>query len=346
MTNEYTTTPTFPTTLAPMAGYTDSTFRLLCQHYGADSTTSEMISATALTMGDRKTASLAKIAKTERTALQIFGHDPRTMAKAAEILLSGNFPDQQYNEYPIGIDINMGCPVRKIYTSGDGSALLENLPLAREITERTAEVCQKYNTPLSVKIRLGITNANITAPEFAKTLAQAGADKITLHCRTKEQMYAPSAAPRYCKDVKSAINTVNQAKTSTPPTILCGNGDITDRQTALAYINNTCDEVAVGRAALGQPWIFREIKNPAAPKMTKDEIIDITKAFVSAVAAEKGELTGIRESRSRAAHFIKGMPGSAKVRDKLNHAETLADFCQILTELKNAPIQADSTNID
>ncbi len=326
----------FPVTLAPMAGYTDSTFRLLCFHYGADFATSEMISAAALTMGDRKTAALAKIERGEKTALQLFGHEAKTMAEAAGILLSGDFRGCVYREYPAGIDINMGCPVRKIYSSGDGSALLENLPLAQEITERVAEVCRRYRVPLSVKIRLGIDGGHIVAAEFAKALAEAGVDKITLHCRTKEQMYAPSANPEYCKNVKSALTTAE----SNP--ILCGNGDITDRASALAYIENGCGEVAVGRAALGQPWIFREIKNPAAPKMEKGEIIEAAKEFVSSVAAEKGEGVGIRESRSRAAHFIKGMPGSAKVRDRLNHAETVAEFCGILDELK---IQAESQNI-
>ncbi len=326
------------TILSPMAGYTDSTFRLLCFRYGADFAVSEMISATALVMGDRKTASLAKIEKGEKTALQLFGHEPKTIAQAAEILLSGNFPGCVYREYPAGIDINMGCPVRKIYSSGDGSALLENLPLAREIVERTAEVCHRFRVPLSVKIRLGINGGNIVAAEFARAMAESGAGKITLHCRTKEQMYAPSADPRYCSGVKLAIEAADCAVSGGGHVILCGNGDVCDRDSALAYIENGCDEVAVGRAALGRPWVFREIKNPDSPKMETREIIEVAKEFVASVAAEKGEAVGIRESRSRAAHFIKGMPGSARVRDRLNHAETVGEFCGILDELKN---QAD-----
>ncbi len=334
-----------------------------------------MISATALTMGDRKTASLARIGQGEHTFLQIFGHDPRTMAKAAEILLSGSFDGCQFDEYPAGIDINMGCPVRKIYTSGDGSRLLENLPLAREITKRTAEVCRRFGVPLSVKIRLGTDSRHIVAPEFARALAESGAEKITLHCRTKEQMYAPSADPRYCLAAKSALVNEDHAiafpvkpepeksiaiakvgsfndgrdsstlddksassycfmASSSSRVALCGNGDVTDSDSALAYVGFGCGEVAVGRAALGQPWIFREIKDPGCPKMSAEEAIDAAKEFVYEVAAEKGEAVGIRESRSRAAHFIKGMPGSAKVRDRLNHAETVREFSEILDELK------------
>ncbi len=326
--------PAFPVSLAPMAGYTDAPFRLLCFRYGADSAVSEMISAAALTMGDSKTAALARLEDGEKTTLQLFGHDPITLAKAADILLSGNFRGRVYRSLPCGIDINMGCPVRKIYSSGDGSALLENLPLAREITARAAEVCQKYSVPLSVKIRLGVSCGNIVAPEFARALAEAGAGKVTLHCRTKEQMYAPYAEPRYCIDVKKALDGADSTET-----LLCGNGDITDRESALAYIRNGCGEAAVGRAALGRPWVFREIKNPGTPAMEKGEIIEVAKEFVSAVVRDKGERVGIRESRSRAAHFIKGMPGSAKVRDRLNHAETVSGFCGILDELKNQPEQ-------
>ena len=252
------------------------------------------------------------------------------MAKAADILLSGNFTGQDYAERPDGIDINMGCPVKKIFNSGDGSALMKNEKLSAEIVERCAEVCERYNVPLSVKIRLGVDKNSINAPEFARKLVESGAKKITLHTRTKEQMYSPSADPTRCRDVREAIDRAGKS------VILCGNGDIESCTDAKNYIENGCDEVAIGRGALGNPWIFREISDPEHfTPPTKDEIIELAVKFVEDVVKLKGEEVGIRESRSRAAYFIRGMRGSASVRDELNHAADLGEFCHALAKLKD-----------
>lgn len=314
-----------------MAGYTDAVFRRICSEMGAAYTVSEMISAVAMTYNDRKTADLARIEKGEAPCvLQIFGHDPVKMAKATDILLSGNFTGRDYAERPAGIDVNMGCPVKKIFNTGDGSALMKNAALASEIVERCAEVCEKYKVKLSVKIRLGVDKNSINAPEFAAKLVKSGAKKITLHTRTREQMYSPSADPTRCRDVREAMDRAGMKVT------LCGNGDIESYSDAQKYIKNGCDEVAIGRGALGNPWIFREISDPEHfTPPTKDEIITLAVKFVEDVVKLKGEDVGIRESRSRAAYFIRGMRGSASVRDELNHASDLGEFCHALGKLKD-----------
>ncbi|MBE6542320.1 MAG: tRNA dihydrouridine synthase DusB [Ruminococcaceae bacterium] len=330
MTNQ-TNTHAIPAALAPMAGFTDSVFRKICTELGAKYTVSEMISAVAMTMGDSKTAELAKITEGEApVVLQIFGHDPAIMARAADMLLSGNYKGCSYAALPAGIDINMGCPVKKIVTSGDGSALMKNIALAREITARVAEACAKYNTPLSVKFRLGWDENSIIAPQFAAEIAAAGAQKITLHTRTREQMYAPSADPDQTRIVAKAL-----ANSGNGHVILVGNGDIESYADARKYIDNGCSEVSVGRGALGDPWIFSALSDPEnfIPPTTAERKALVIR-FVEEVVELKGEVVGIRESRGRAAHFIKGMRGSAKIRDRLNHANTLSEFVSVLGDIE------------
>lgn len=317
------------TSLAPMAGYTDAPFRRICSEMGADYVVSEMISAMAMVMGDKKTADLAKIHPGEAPViLQIFGHDPAVMAKAADLLLSGNYPGCSYAAAPVGIDINMGCPVKKITSNGEGSALMKNIPLARDITSAVAEVCAKHNVPLSVKHRLGWDDDSLCAAEFARAMAEAGAAKITLHTRTREQMYAPSANPDACIPVAQSLKGLNVP--------LVGNGDIESLADAQRYLDCGCTEVAIGRAALGNPWLFAQMKDPEHfTPPTLDEIVALVARFVTELAQEKGETVGIRESRGRAAYFIRGMRGSAKIRDSLNHCDTLKDFLTVLESIHN-----------
>lgn len=318
--------------LAPMAGYTDSVFRKICADFGAAEVVSEMISAVALTMNDNKTGRLARIDKGEAPViLQIFGHDPDVMARAAEILLSGNFSGCEYAAQPAGIDINMGCPMKKIVSGGDGSALMKSPELAERITAAVKNVCEKHSVPLSVKFRLGWNEDNINYTDFGLSVARGGADKITLHCRTREQMYAPSARPEACRNLKDALASCGFGNVA-----LVGNGDIASYDDALRYIELGCDEVAVGRAATGDPWLFSALSSPSTyTPPTWDERIDRVKSFVTDVVADRGELCGIRESRSRAAAFVKGARGSAKIRDSLNRAETLTEFLEILETARN-----------
>lgn len=312
--------------LAPMAGYTDYPMRKIAADFGAAYVVSEMISAVAMCMNDRKTAVLAKIGEGEApVVLQIFGHDPAMMAEAARKLLTGDYAGCSYAAPPAGIDINMGCPVKKIVTSGDGSALMRTPDIARDVTAAVADVCAKYGVPLSVKIRAGWDTGHINCAEFAAEMARAGAAKITLHCRTREQMYIPSADPAHAESTAQTLKTLEK------PVIFVGNGDIETRADAKRYLAAGCDEVAIGRAALGNPWIFRELSDPEHfTPPTLDEIRALSIALVEAVVREKGETVGVRESRSRAAYFIKGMRGAARVRDQLNHAETLTEFVKIL----------------
>ena len=328
--------------LAPMAGYTDSVFRKLCGSYGAAYVVSEMISSVALTMNDRKTADLARIADGEPPVyLQIFGHDPKIMGKAAEILLSGAYDGCDYATPPAGIEINMGCPVKKIVSSGDGSALMKDIETASRICSSVKNVCVKFNLPLSVKFRLGYDKNSINLAEFALAMVRSGADKITIHCRTREQMYAPTADPSYITSVNEMIG---QSSLDRSKITIVGNGDVDSYESARRYIDLGCDEVAVGRAALGDPWIFAELSSPGnfAPPTLVDRIAVVRK-FVAQVVELKGEERGILESRSRAAYFIRGMRGSAKIRDELNHATTLLEFDKILSSIETSPEMNTST---
>lgn len=312
--------------LAPMAGFTDTVFRRICGEMGADYTISEMISSVAMCMRDEKTAALAAISEGEVPCfLQLFGHDPVMMERAAEMLLSRDFNGCRYAVSPRGIDINMGCPVKKITSNGDGSAMMRNIANAVEVATRVGEVCARYGAEFSVKMRAGWDSSSINAPELAYALAEAGVRRITCHCRTKEQLYGPGADPMVIRDVVDAVREFNGC-------IVVGNGDIACYDDAVQMVELTgCHEVMVGRAALGNPWLFREFHGES-PEKSIEEILEMACRMVEEVAAEKGEYVGIRESRGRAAHFIRGIPGSAKIRDRLNHAQTLEEFRSALRE--------------
>lgn len=314
-----------------MAGYSDSAMRRVAHEMGAAYSVSEMISAAAICHGDRKTAALAKISDGEGPViLQLFGHKPDEMAMAAEVLLSGEYPGCSYSARPAGIDINMGCPVKKIVSSGDGSALMKNSELAASIAAATRNVCEKYGVPLSVKIRAGWDKMDINCAEFARKLAENGVERITVHCRTREMMYMPSADPGYAKMVVEAVSTLS------PKPKVVGNGDIESVEDAQKYLSLGCDEVAIGRAAIGNPWIFRALTSPEAfTPPTIDEVKTLAIRLVNDAVSVYGELAGIRNSRSRAAYFIKGMRGAAEARNALNHAETLSEFVGIIENIGN-----------
>lgn len=314
------------TGLAPMAGATDCAMRLLCTKMGADYSVSEMVSAKALCYRDKKTAVLTKIAEGEApTAIQLFGHEPDVMAEAAVMIAEGAFEGCSYAAHPAAIDVNMGCPVKKIVSSGDGSALMKDPSLAAEIVGKMVRALEKYNMPLTVKIRSGWDKNSINAPEFAKALVGAGAAAITVHARTREQMYAPSADISVIGEVKKAVGDA----------VVIGNGDISSAEDAFRMIRETgCDGVMIGRAALGDPWIFsqiKDIKNGKEPQYpTAQDRISVALELVSAIVADKGEEIGVREARGRCAHFIKGLPGSAAVRDGVNRCTTLNEIENIL----------------
>ena len=315
--------------LAPMAGFTDSPFRRMCAEQGADYAVSEMISAVALTNGDKKTAALAEIGEGEAPcALLLFGHDPGRVAEATAILAEGRFGK------PCAIEINMGCPVKKIVTSGDGSALMRSPELAEKIVERAAREAHAASLLLWVKIRAGWSANSVNAPSFAQALVSKGADRITVHGRTREQMYAPSSRNDVIRAVKEAVGDGAE---------VFGNGDITCGGDAVSMIDETgCDGVLVGRAALGDPWIFKEIKAALSggtfePPSVEDRVGAAIRLLCE-ICSSYGEETGVCAARGRAAHFIKGIRGSAAVRGRLNRAATRAEFESILKELLQGDI--------
>ena len=225
-----------------MAGFTDAPFRRLCSRLGCDMSVSEMISAKAMVYRDKKTAALAKIYEGEApVSIQLFGHESDVMAEAACMVAEGSFEGCDFARPPVAIDINMGCPVKKIVTSGDGSALMKT----PELCGRLVEGAKKCGLPVTVKIRAGFTAQSKNAVEVARICADAGAAAVCVHGRTREQMYAPGVDLDIIAAVRDAL----------PDSVyVIGNGDVRDLESARHMVSYTgCNGVMVGRAALGDP---------------------------------------------------------------------------------------------
>ncbi len=320
-----------PVGLAPMAGFTDKIFRLMCAEGGADFCVTEMVSAAALCYGDEKTHSLAGRRRGEAPcAVQIFGHEPAQMAKAAEKILDEICPADGVGTLPAAIEINMGCPVKKIVKGGDGSALMRDVKLASEVAGAVADVTGPRGVPLWVKIRAGWDKNSVNAAEFSAEMAASGAKRITVHGRTRDQMYAPSSDNGVIRRVREALD---------PSVEVFGNGDVTSGGDAARMIDETgCDGILVGRAALGDPWIFAEIKDflrtgETGSPPAKEDRIGAALRLLRELCEEKGEEVGVRESRARVGHLIRGIRGSAAARWAVNRAGTEAEFETILTDL-------------
>lgn len=314
-------TEKFPAFLAPMAGFTDASFRLLCTRLGCSMSVSEMVSAKAMVYRDKKTATLARIAEGEApVAIQLFGHEADVMEEAAHMVAEGSFEGCDFARSPVAIDINMGCPVKKIVSSGDGSALMRD----PQLCGRLVEAASKCSLPVTVKIRAGFTAQSKNAVEVARICAEAGAKAICVHGRTREQMYAPGVD----LDIIAAVREAVPAEI-----FVIGNGDVKDLKSARHMVAYTgCDAVMIGREALGNPWIFAEIasggENFYPP--TSEDRLKTAAELIRAICAEKGEYSGVREARGRAAHFIKGLRGAAEMRAALNSAEMLDEVMEIL----------------
>lgn len=306
--------------LAPMAGVTDSVFRRICKSFGAEYMVSEMISAKAIVYRDSRTSELAKMSREERPmALQIFGSDSSVMAEAASWLYNNFHPD--------AIDINMGCPVKKIVGNGDGSALMKSPEKAKKIVSSVVGAVGS-EIPVTVKIRTGFDSDTLNAVSFAVMLEQAGVSAICIHGRTREQMYAPPIDLNTIADVKKAVSV---------PVI--GNGGIYSGADARRMFEYTgCDAVMVGQGACGNPWIFEEItsyidgKSYIAPQI--HDRIDLAKKHTEMLIADKGLHIGICESRKHISWYIKGIPGSARIRDLINHSESKESVFSLLDELE------------
>lgn len=296
--------------LAPMAGFTDSAYRQICREMGAGLVVSEMISAKALCFGDKKTAALIDFKDCERPyALQLFGSEPESMADAAEMLATYK-PDL--------IDINMGCPVPKIVGSGSGSALLKNHKLAGEIV---SAVARRISIPVSVKMRIGWDDENICAADFAKRLEDCGASLISVHGRTREQFYAPSARLEPIADVKKSVKI---------PVI--ANGDIASFYDAKKMLEVTgCDGFMIGRAALGNPFIFKEIsegEEHTPPDF--DEKMAVLSRLCKLEIQNKGERLALLELRRHLPFFFKGIRDAASLRRMSTCVNTLEDIEKVI----------------
>ena len=322
--------------LAPMAGVTDTSFRLLCRRFGAEYTVSEMVSAKALCYEQRShrkesgascTAQLARITKEEAPmAVQLFGSEPEFMAEAARLLESGEYRGCASEVAPAAIDINMGCPVRKITGNGEGSALMKTPEVAEAIVRA---VRSAVSLPVTVKIRAGWAAEHINAVELARRLEAAGTDLICVHARTREQLYAPGIMPEVIAEVKAAVKI---------PVV--GNGDIFSAEDALKMKKDTgCDGVMIGRGAMGYPWIFREIvdalEGKQTPAMSLDERLSVAAEHLDAMLADKGERTGVAEAKKHMAWYISGIPGAAAARGSVMTASSPEELRAVLEDFRN-----------
>lgn len=296
--------------LAPMAGVTDLPFRLLCKEQGAGLLCMEMVSAKAIYYNSKNTKELMAIWPEEGpVSLQLFGSDADIMAEMAK----------RIEERPFAIlDINMGCPVPKVAGNGEGSALMKNPRLVEEIVSKVSKAISK---PVTVKLRKGFDEAHINVVEIAKIAENAGAAAVAVHGRTREQYYSGKADWDCIRAVKEAVHI---------PVI--GNGDVTDAYAAKAMLEETgCDGIMVGRAAQGNPWIFREIvgylENGQIPRRpTPGEVKALIRRHAGLQLEVKGEYTGVREMRKHLAWYTAGYPHSAKYRQMINSMETMEEL--------------------
>lgn len=300
--------------LAPMAGVTDLPFRLLCKEQGAGLLCMEMVSAKAISYHNKNTEALLEIAPGENpVSLQLFGSEPALLAEVAKSI----------EERPFDIlDLNMGCPVPKVVKNGEGSALLKNFPLIREIVRSTSKAIAK---PLTVKIRIGFAGNDVDIVELAKLIEDSGAAAIAVHGRTREQFYSGRADWDAIARVKEAVSI---------PVI--GNGDVYSPESARALLSHTgCDGIMIGRAARGNPWIFREIGeylktgrklSPPTLQERRDMILRHARLQIK----YKGEHMGIRQMRKHVAWYTSGLPHSARMRQQVNEVETLGMLEELL----------------
>lgn len=290
--------------LAPMAGITNLPFRKICQKFEPGLVYTEMVSSKGLFYHDEKTKQLLNMQNEKRPiAVQIFGSDVEAMSVAAK----------EVSQIADIVDINMGCPAPKVVKNGDGSKLMLNLELAGNIIEA---VVKASTVPVTVKMRKGWDKEHIVAVELAKIAQEKGASAITIHGRTREEFYLGTADWEIIRQVKQAVSI---------PVI--GNGDIKNAQDAKNMLEQTnTDGIMIGRGSMGNPWIFREIKEYLEEKeitpITNKEKLQIILEHINLQVEFLGENTGIKEMRKHLAYYLKNLPNAASIRQKVNQIET------------------------
>ncbi|MEN8134781.1 MAG: tRNA dihydrouridine synthase DusB [Thermodesulfobacteriota bacterium] len=295
-----------PFILAPLAGYTDLPFRLLCREYGASLCYSEMISCHGLTYQQKNTLDMLQTVAEERPVnIQLFGSEPEVMGRAAAIL----------TDYPIDlIDINMGCPVRKVIKKGAGAFMMKQPELAEKVIK---QVCANTTLPVTVKIRTGWSHDKITAPEFAKMIEQAGAAAVAVHGRTWTDGFGGTVDRSVIAAVKKAVSI---------PVI--GNGDILSYQDGLAMMEETgCDAVMIGRGALGNPFVFRPEGRPANIAGIVPALYRHLELIEQYCQTERV----LARTKNQAGRYFKGLPGSSKIRQLIYSAKTFQELKDLLT---------------
>ena len=319
--------------LAPMAGVTDITFRLLCKEHGAEYTVSEMVCAKALCYEQKSkkssalgaTSALAQVSYEQMPmAVQLFGSEPEFMAEAAKMIEDMSYKNCTSECAPAAIDINMGCPVKKIVSNGEGSALMKDAALAAKIV---SAVVKAVSIPVTVKIRSGWDAGSINAPEFSKALEAAGAALICVHARTREQLYSPGVDLSVIERVKNAVKI---------PVV--GNGDMYSAEDAVrTYRKTGCDGVMIGRGAQGNPWIFEEISARLEGREyvlpTLCEKLGTAMEQLEDMVRRKGERVGVAEAKKHMSWYTVGVRDSAAARNAIMSANTVDEIKEIFLRL-------------
>lgn len=296
--------------LAPMAGVTDSAFRSICENFNASFTVSEMVSSKALVMGDKKTKSLmTKVQNKAPFGIQVFGNEPNIIGEACSII-------EKFN--PDFIDLNCGCPAPKITGNKGGSNLLNTPTLIYDIVKQMKDCTKK---PITVKIRIGYNDNNINGLEVAKIIEKAGASMLTVHGRTRQQMYLPPVNYDIIKKIKEEI--------SIP---IIANGDIYTLENYIKIKEYTkADEIMIGRGSLGNPFIFNEIYQyinfgKIIPPPTIEERLKIMSQHIKLLCKQKGEYIGMKEARKHCAWYMKGLKGANILRKQCGSLTLLSDI--------------------